>query len=558
MKKFAKMLIFALVVCFMFAATGCNLFPQDYGKYLSESVVTLNFKNKEGNVAETIEISREEYLTAYNNYGAQLIQQGNTEEDAKQKTISALINRKAIVRAAKSDSRISFTDKEKQELYFDAYEAMLNNAQDYENAYKEEKDIDKMTDAEVESGTTYNKYEKQANLVLENGKYVIKKIDTFEYDASIKFDSIKAIRERFYAATKNDNSVYKQISYRRYLNALKETQRLKGTDYTNDELFDNEIQRIYNNLEENWYVEKYEEVYTDNEGYSPIDVDQVLAKYKSMITSDKFEYSANLEQFNTDMLSTSDFKKVDYFVNDNYFYVTHILIKLSDAQSAEIKELESKAKLGTISEEYLKSEKSRIFSQIMASERNENGIVEDGKNDYLSVNTLIKNLNADLKTARNSAAYDEDKNKAVAEVFRNYMYRFNEDDGIMNAEYPYVIGTNDSKMVESFTDASRELNEKGEFGAISGLVESEYGVHIIMYLGKCENLFTLSDEGVNLTNQDVIKLDHKLLNPLNNKTVFDKVYESLVKDNYSILLNMQTTSLTSKDVLDYTIHSDKI
>ena len=197
----------------MFAATGCNLFPQDYGKYLSESVVTLNFKNKEGNVAETIEISREEYLTAYNNYGAQLIQQGNTEEDAKQKTISALINRKAIVRAAKSDSRISFTDKEKQELYFDAYEAMLNNAQDYENAYKEEKDIDKMTDAEVESGTTYNKYEKQANLVLENGKYVIKKIDTFEYDASIKFDSIKAIRERFYAATKIVNCVYKQISY---------------------------------------------------------------------------------------------------------------------------------------------------------------------------------------------------------------------------------------------------------------------------------------------------------------------------------------------------------
>lgn len=558
MKKFAKMLIFALVVCFMFAATGCNLFPQDYGKYLSESVVTLNFKDKEGNVAETIEITREEYLTAYNNYGAQLIQQGNTEEDAKQKTISALINRKAIVRAAKSDSRISFTDKEKQELYFDAYEAMLNNAQDYEDAYKEEKDIDKMTDAEVESGTTYKKYEKQANLVLENGKYVIKKIDTFKYDASIKFDSIKAIRERFYAATKNDNSVYKQISYRRYLNALKETQRLKGTDYTNDELFDNEIQRIYNNLEENWYVEKYEEVYTDNKGYSPIDVDQVLAKYKSMITSDKFEYSANLEQFNTDMLSTSDFKKVDYFVNDNYFYVTHILIKLSDAQSAEIKELESKAKLGTISEEYLKSEKSRIFSQIMASERNENGIVEDDKNDYLSVNTLIKNLNADLKTARNSAAYDEDKNKAVAEVFRNYMYRFNEDDGIMNAEYPYVIGTNDSKMVESFTDASRKLYEKGEFGAISGLVESEYGVHIIMYLGKCENLFTVSDEGINLTNQDVIKLDQQLLNPLNNKTVFDKVYESLVKDNYSILLNMQTTSLTSKDVLDYTIHSDKI
>jgi hypothetical protein len=50
-------------------------------------------------------------------------------------------------------------------------------------------------------------------------------------------------------------------------------------------------------------------------------------------------------------------------------------------------------------------------------------------------------------------------------------------------------------MVESFTKASRDLHSQGNYGALSEVVRSEYGIHIIYYMGQCENLFTIEDNG---------------------------------------------------------------
>ena len=137
------------------------------------------------------------------------------------------------------------------------------------------------------------------------------------------------------------------------------------------------------------------------------------------------------------------------------------------------------------------------------------------------------------------------------------MYKYNEDGGIMNADYPYIIGLNDSKMVESFTDASRELNEAGVYGGVSGLVESQYGLHIIYYMGKCENAFQFDsngqvsiqaykyDEEDNVIGSDIIKLYETKLNNLNNKTLFDLVYEELYSDNLSQYENVNIETLNN-------------
>ena len=102
-------------------------------------------------------------------------------------------------------------------------------------------------------------------------------------------------------------------------------------------------------------------------------------------------------------------------------------------------------------------------------------------------------------------------------------------------------------MVESFTDAARKLNEDGVFGALSGIVPSEYGAHIIIYLGKVENLFTISDVSTfNLIESDIEKLTETKLSPLNNKTLFDKIFEQLSEDNYSIFENMNLNVLKNK------------
>ena len=100
-------------------------------------------------------------------------------------------------------------------------------------------------------------------------------------------------------------------------------------------------------------------------------------------------------------------------------------------------------------------------------------------------------------------------------------------------------------MVESFTEDARKLNEQGVFGSISTkLVASEYGVHILFYGGKVENLFTVSNVSTfNLTDSDIEVLTNAKLSALNNKTVFDKVFELLSDDNYSIFENMNLNVL---------------
>ena len=85
----------------------------------------------------------------------------------------------------------------------------------------------------------------------------------------------------------------------------------------------------------------------------------------------------------------------------------------------------------------------------------------------VKANDVLKEVQVALANANTN----EQKDLA----FKELMYKYNEDGGIMNAAYPYVLGVANSKMVESFTDASRELNTAGVYGGVSGLVESEYG-----------------------------------------------------------------------------------
>ena len=158
----------------------------------------------------------------------------------------------------------------------------------------------------------------------------------------------------------------------------------------------------------------------------------------------------------------------------------------------------------------------------------------------ISANKVLSNLQADLA----KCTTDEQK----TQVFKDYIYTYNEDGGIMNAEYAYVIGTEESRMVESFTNASRDLHEQGVYGEISGLVVSEYGVHIIFYMGGIENPIEINSiVDFKMKESDIEKLASKKLNEFNNKTLFDKVFEQLSSDNYSIFENMNLNVL-KKDI----------
>lgn len=555
---------------FMFA--GCDLFARNNVAYYNQIVITASYDD-----GSKIEINRKDFLTAYYNYGSNLINSyGYTEEKAKEATVDALINRKILLKEAKTlasteaGASIELTNAEKKELLYQTYSSLISNTREYESEVRDVLNMpvpDTMKQETTTTAVKYEEYEKKARPVYvadesgESGEYRILLLDdetTPKRD--IEFANQDAIYEAFVAETKNNQSdVIAREEYRRYLASLQSSQKLLGTNYNEEQLIKEEIKRIYNNLEENEYITKYQEYKQDNQGYSYITVSQVLEKYKSMISTAKFTYDNDLSAYNEDILS--DVSKVDYFVNDDYFYVAHILIKFDDEQSARYKALETLSNNGQgyiISAQNYKKQKAELYAGLKANVRDlETGEVVE--NRCVAVDKVLQEVQVALKNATTK----EQKDKA----FRELMYKYNEDDGIMNASYPYVVGESESKMVESFTDASRELNTAGTYGAISGLVESEYGVHIIYYMGKCTNAFEFGQDGsielkanytidngngVEVPTSDILKLDETYLNNLNNKTLFDLVYEELATDNYSQFENMDLSTLKSKYSIEIT------
>ena len=248
----------------------------------------------------------------------------------------------------------------------------------------------------------------------------------------------------------------------------------------------------------------------------------------------------------------SGYEKVNYVPNDSYFFVSHILLEFSDQQKAEYDKLESQRNKGYISQAYYEQKLDLLVQQIVAVEKNENGEVVENSNK------TAEQVLTEVEVALNSAVTNAEKDQA----FKNLLYKYNQDPGALNSEYLYIIGEEDSQMVETFTQASRDLNKNGEYGGISGLVPSEYGVHIIYYAGKVENVFNFANANdVRFDQEDIEILTKTLLNPLHNKTLFDKIYESLSvaesSANESMYINMLKKDLTItkytkayKDLLD--------
>lgn len=567
MKKPFKILALLLIACMSFVFAGCDLFTRNDAQYYGQIVITAEYKD-----GSKIKINRKDYLTAYNNYGANLINQGYTEEQAQEATVDALVNRKILLKEAKrvaetaQGASVQLSQPEIKELLYQTYSSMISNARSYEESIRKDWDMPE-TDSMAEETTTdtlkYEAYEKQARPVFDaqTGTYRILLLDEENTPSRDKtFADKDAVYDAFISETKNNSSdAFAREEYRRYLASLQASQKILGTNYNEEDLVKEEIKRIYNNLEENEYITKYQEYKQDNNGYSYITVNQVLEKYKSMICSSKFTYDNDLSAYNEAVLG--DLSKVNYFINNDYFYVAHILIKFDDAQQAAYDALETQSNAGQgyiVSEEYYNQQKNAIYSGIKANVRD----TETG--EIISERSVsAKDVLKEVQVALSNANTQEQKDLA----FRELMYKYNEDPGIMNAAYPYVIGLSESKMVEGFTKASRDLNTAGAYGGVSGLVESEYGVHIIYYMGKCVNPFTIGQDGTielkadytidngngEQNTSDILKLDETYLNNLNNKTIFDLVYESLATDNYSQFENMNLNTLKETNEIKVTV-----
>ncbi len=541
-KKFTGILL-CLLMTFAFVLSGCDLFPRNMSAYLNKSVCTITYEN-----GETEDITTREYINAFNSYGYTLVQNGTSYEDAANQTIDVLVNRHVLLNHATTNNLVTIDDSAGKEILDDVYTSLESNLETYIDEVRTDWDITAPTSPEEsEDAVVYTPYVQQAEVVFDGENYKIRLLDTGDDPQTTNFQNIDAVITEFnnYALEDDgtDSARIRKEAYRRFISALKSNEEGLNLSTDNASVLRRYVEDVYDTTKENYIITQLEEYYQTADGYSTISVRQVLDKYKSLMLQSKFSYEANSENYDTAMLES--FEDVYYVVDDNYFFVSNLLVMFDDeivgsdglTQKGRYDNLETEYNNGYITYGEYQRRAKELAYQVVATKRDSEGNLIEGSE--IGVGTLLTNLQNALNL--------ESTNEGKAKVFNEYLYAYGEDTGVVNAEYPYVIGTETSQMVESFTDAARKLNEDGVFGALSGIVPSEYGAHIIIYLGKVENLFTISDVSTfNLIESDIEKLTETKLSPLNNKTLFDKIFEQLSEDNYSIFENMNLNVLKNK------------
>ena len=208
-------------------------------------------------------------------------------------------------------------------------------------------------------------------------------------------------------------------------------------------------------------------------------------------------------------------------VANNLFNVSHILIGFTDEQKTEYTRIQNEAAKN--SSYNAQNDLNTLYAATMS-----NGVSAD--------DVLIE-----VQTALNKADSLQEKYK----IFREYINKYNSDPGMQNLEqlnssskpqYEYLMTTtkDNNTMVEAFTNASLELFDAGEKGAISGLVWTEYGAHIIMYTRNVgEFIYTgaagMEGSSINLLKQNYGDTLFATLTSYGTRTLFDTLVDAYFK-----------------------------
>ena len=562
-KKFA--IVLSMIFCVAFAFAGCDLFALNNAKYLSAPVAQIQY-NLDNGKKHTITITREELIQAQNRYGETLSNSGKTGKAAVDYLVDYLINQKVTIHETQNlidQGEILSTAAQKDEYYNDVwentYDSLLQILADYEASVIDDWNLTTPSEIEEEESTvkTFEEYQKQAEIIKgSDGEWFVHVLDNEEHktinhtytdDEDATLTAIKAAY-----TDKVDSSTVLTEAQKRYMNDLKDYAKSKGQSTKAIKVWDNEVKRVYEIMKDNAYLELYSEYLEGEIGKSSISVNDIFSYIQENMKYSYTKYSLDTEAFKNDILSNR--ASMHYVLDEDkfnlgeYFYVSHILVKFTDEQKAKLTDLNNALKAG---------EDANVISAERKKVIDATKVKLNGEATSMTISELYDRLQNDL----------EGKNaEQKTEIFRDYVFNYSEDDGNKNAEYEYIVGTEDSKMVTSFTNVARQLHDEGQgqFGDIlwnydeylslaHSEVENEYGIHILFYAGAVENVFEINEnnfETFSLTNatgavleSNIEKIQEFKLTKFNTKTIFDKAYESLVNDDIAYLQTLNLSAL---------------
>lgn len=549
-KKYAILLL-VLLSC-VTILTGCNLFSTNNYVALSSIVAT------SGNIS----VTREDLLNAYYSSGYYYnYVYGYTQEEAIRMTIDDLIDQRYLLDYIDSNEKYALNNDNYNKAIYDTYSYMNSRLQTVVNEVRSEFGLtveEVATDEETEEPEFAPQERYQTKFDYVNGKVIYENYtssdeddeETEFYGNFLSADSAKQYTIDNYIVTnhiKGSSSHFKSLVQDRFMTTLKQEQAGYGyKDLSDSAVLKREIETIFDgNIDSQkiarfQYIVQRENGFVFDEGENNYVITQdllqdIVDEYKAIYASNMAEYRSSSQQnrssYFTNVADSSKRANYVYYGNpdeETLITCTHILIKLSDEQLSQIEDLEAnKLYYG----EKLERAKSAITSwaNTFAYERSlTTGEVIDEVG--ISVETLFDNVKN--KVDRQSSLEDK------INQFNDYLYRYNVDTGIINAKYDYVVGTNNSAMVDSFTNLVRDLydNGNGTVGSIGYCYEENdnySGYHIVMYTGTLQNLYSSLSDLQSLTIQNVYQVLSSEKTSLSyNQTMFELMFDTVVQDNY--------------------------
>lgn len=542
-KRIAGFMLCAMMLCISLL-TGCSLVETNYKNYYTQIVAVV--EDKDGN---KIEITKQELMYAYQGSGYRYAQIGLSKEDAYKRTLTSVENTKIIVNVAEKEMGISMdgtglSEKEKTYLYQEVVDAVNSN---FEYFYNEiVKDSDESENA-TSNSITFKGYTKNATfdgtkIVRENLSN--KLLSDFTYtrarDINNKEDK-NLIYENFIESlvTKEHGKAFEN-----YVRNLKANEYGLGLSTNQKDIFMRWIDRLYKSSYENYVYSKYNESILDEESTN-VTLSKIANLYASKVRAGYTQYVIENDSAYDSTLSSS-LDKMYYFkdgVDDNkYFTVANILIQFDDDLQAKYNAFTNKYEKGDkkkYSWEDYQSDINGLYNQLIPTVRKYNAdtkayeVVENA-------NMTVEEVYSEIKTAL-ANAQSTDKVNVVGDQINEFIYKYNQDPGMHNATNNYVIGVDkngelvSNSFVDSFNEGAIELYDNGnaKIGDVSGYVKTNYGIHFLIYTGKCQNLFEGIDSNFNLSEDAVSVLASTRVNPLVDKTYFDVMYDEIYKDNTS-------------------------
>lgn len=616
-------IVLSLLLSFCFVLSGCNLFVDDQVKRLKQIAIE----------ADGITITREELEKGYNSYYQTFYNnKGQNKDKAMDALIEYLVSKKLFIKEAEElieNDEIEITDIEYNYIWYSVYTALVKNIETFEEEVKKDLNIkeDKEKEEEIEKDESfiYNPYSKTAKIRYNEEidkyeivviKYVLNEIideetgeREYDYVSEDEFEIfdidlldlekiIELIDNEKLFKNKNELSAEEQVmrsiskeAMRRYVEKLKKDEKDKDFSADKEIIYLKEIERIYNIIYENILINK---LYEYKVSKIKITEEDVLSRYLEKVKASYERYLLDNENFIKELTTSvvsaksgysSDMKCIEDVLyipaydsekGENFFYVTHLLIQLSESQVEQINTLRQECEINGIDIEeeggYYETEFAKIVdkSKIKLSERDKDGsiLIKDTDEDAITLEEMLQNLEDDMIIIDEKYGVSVDNLAGLtdeqyynyiherSDKFNEYIYRYGKDNGSLQMQqnnfgqtienwYLYAMGDGktDLKFVKGFVDKARELFEKGNLSEFEEILmenwQNEDGVDKIFH-GSTGYSIIFYGGAINLT---VVEQNEDDENIMVNKNLFDCFNEQR--------FNLEDLPKNALQILDY-------